>query len=143
MANFCPNCGLKMKGKFCSGCGTAPAETTSGLIGRWEAKYIDNTEGSSNYKGTISLTKTELTFHSYGFFTGDPKEKYRIPLSQIKSITRMPLFNITTIKYNKAPQGSGGLRKFFSGRNVMLKISDWKSFIENIRSLNTNIIIKA
>jgi len=98
MSNFCPNCGVKMKGKFCSGCGTAPAETTSGLIGRWEAKYIDNTEGSSN---------------------------------------------ITTIKYNKAPQGSGGLRKFFSGRNVMLKISDWKSFIENIRSLNTNIIIKA
>lgn len=134
MANFCSNCGAEIKGEFCSRC--------TNQVRRWEAKYIDNTEGSSNYKGTISLSSSELTFHSYGLLSGNPKERYRIPLTQIKSITRTPLLNIITIKFNKAPQESGALRKFFGSRNIMLKIIDWQSFIQNIQSLNSNIKIK-
>jgi len=141
MPNFCSNCGAKIKGKFCSSCGQS-VKDPSGLVGYWQAKHIDTSEGQASRKGVITLSKTELIFHYYGFFSGKAKERYRIPIKQIKSIIRTSLLNWTTIKFNKASEESSGFKKFFNKRTIVFKISDWQSFIQNIQILNSNIKIK-
>jgi len=130
---FCPSCGTEI--------GTQPSAQPS-IIGHWQAKQIDTDEAGSSRKGTLSLSKDYLIFYVYGFFSKEPKERRRIAISNIRSIIRTPIFNMFTVKYNKAPTGAGALRRFVGMRSVSYKIKNWESFIENIRQLNPNIKVK-
>jgi len=144
MANFCSNCGKKIKpeSKFCGSCGL-PIEIEKTVIGYWQAKEYDTHDDySRKIKGSLALTKKEIVFFRYAAFSGKAKKWRTIPISSIKSIARTPIFNLVMIRYNKAPKGSGALRRFFSNRTMSYKISDWQSFVENIRKLNPNIKIK-
>lgn len=145
MANFCSSCGAKIgaRDKFCPSCGSpASVKASTSAVGHWEAKEINTDEAGSSRKGTLSLSKDYLIFYSYGFFSGKAKEWRRIPIVKIKSVTRSPIFKMVTFKYNKAPSGAGGFRRFFSKRVISFRIKDWQSLIENIRRLNPNIKIK-
>ena len=147
MADFCSNCGAEMgiRDKFCPSCGTeigAQPSVQPSAIGHWQAKQIDTDEGGSSRKGTLSLTKDSLVFFVYGFFSKEPKERRRIAISSIKSIIRTPIFNMFTVRYNKASAGAGALRRFVGMRSASYKIKNWESFIQNIRVLNPNIKIK-
>ena len=147
MANFCSKCRTKIGAgdKFCPSCGTEIGTQSSAqpsIIGHWQAKQINTDEGGSSSKGTLSLSKDYLIFYVYGFFSKEPKERRRIAILSIKSITRTPILNMITVKYNKAPAGAGALRRFVGMRSVSYKIKDWESFIQNIRMLSPNIKIK-
>ena len=131
--------------KFCPSCGAETGTQSSAqpsVIGHWIAKEIDTDESGSSRKGTLSLTKDYLIFYVYGFFSNKAKERRRIAILNIKSIKRTPVLNFFMICYNKAPAGAGALRRFVGKRHITLKIKNWESFIENIRTLNPNIKIK-
>lgn len=147
MANFCSKCRTKIgaEDKFCPSCGTEigtqpPAQPSA--IGHWQAKEIDTGEGRSSQKGTLSLSKDYLIFYVYSFFSKEPKERRRIAILNIKSVTRTPILNMFTIRYNRASAGAGALRRFVGMRSVSYKIKNWELFIQNIRTLSPNIKIK-
>ncbi len=147
MGNFCSKCRTKIgtEDKFCPSCGKEIGMQSSpqlSAIGHWQAKQIDTDEAGSSSKGTLSLSKDYLIFYVYGFFSKEPKERRRIVISSIKSIVRTPIFNMLTIKYNRAPTDAGALRRFVGMRSVSYKIKNWESFIQNIRALSPNIKIK-
>jgi len=143
MSNFCPNCGAKIKGKFCTGCGATSAKVSVNQNRYWQAKEIDSGDGyGSNIKGSLVVNENEIIFYRNKFFSGKTKEWKRIPIRGIKSIYRTPIFNVITIKYNRKPEKTGFFSKIFNSRTIGYKIGDWQSFIESIRKLNSNIKIK-
>jgi len=142
MANFCSNCGAKLSGKFCSKCGASSGKQ-KGLIGYWQAKEIDRGDDyGANIKGSIGLTNDSIIFYRYGFLSGKAKAWRTIPLKGVKSISRTPIFNLISIRYNRKPEKTGFFAKIFYSRTISYKIKDYQSLIENIRRLNPNIKIK-
>ncbi len=149
MAKFCSKCGTRLKAgaKFCSSCGNTPinneTKASENIIGYWDAKEHDNSDDySKRIKGSLALSKDEIVFFRYAAISGNPKKWRTIPLNGIKSITRIPIFSLIMIKYNRKPGKTGFFSKVFNGRNISYKISNWQSFIENIKRLNPNIKIK-
>jgi len=140
MASFCSECGEELKtGKFCASCGSS---VLTKVANYWPAKEIDTGDGySQNFKGSLALGQNEIIFYRDKFFSGT-KEWRRIPLRGIKSITRTPIFNLVTIKYNRKPEKTGFWSKLFNKKTVSYKISNWQTFLENIQRLNLNIKIK-
>ena len=140
MANFCPSCGNRLEpgNGFCVSCG-AKLETGDEIIGQWEVKERDE-EGYGGRRGTLLLTRNELIFLSrIGLFSKKQKEYCRIPLSKIKKVYKMPLFNLVSITYDKTPSKAGAFRRFFGKRNLNLKMENPKLFIEKIKELNPNV----
>ena len=140
MANFCQNCGSRLKSgdRFCISCG-AKLEAGDEIIGQWEVKEQDQA-GVGGRRGTLLLTRNELIFLSrIGLFSKKQKEYCRIPLSKIKKVYKMPLFNLVSITYGKAPSKAGAFRRFFGKRCLNLKMANPKLFIQKIKQLNPNI----
>jgi len=143
MGNFCSNCGAKIKGKFCTRCGATFAKASASQARYWRAKEIDSGDGyGSNIKGSLALGENEIIFYRNKFFSGKTKESRKIPIRGIESIYRTRILNIITIKYNRKPEKTGFFSRIFNSRRISYKINDWQSFIQNIKSLNTDIKIK-
>ncbi len=126
--------------KFCPACGGeagGPAVSPAGEF--WPAKEVSTDEAGSSRKGVLGISGSDLIFYVYGFFSGQPKESRKITISRIKSIVRTPVFNMLTISYNRAPEGSGALRRFIGMRRVTFKIKNWQTFIEKIKELSSQI----
>jgi len=144
MNKFCPNCGsrLKTEGKFCPSCGRSIAMPIKSnlVIGYWPAKEVTSGEDyGKSIKGSLAVGQKEIIFYADKFFSKKSKEWRKIPITGIKSIYRTPIFNITTIRYNQKPGKRSFFSRIFNGRNVSYKISNWQSFIENVKRLNPNI----
>ena len=143
MAKFCPDCGnrLNVGSKFCSSCGSSAVNSAeNSVIGYWPAKEVTSGEDyGKNIKGNLAVGKEEIIFYADKFFSSKSKEWRRIPIRGIKSIHHIPIFNMTTIRYNRKPEKTGFFSRIFNGRNVSYKIFNRKSFIENIKKLNPNI----
>jgi len=146
MANFCSNCRTKIEAgdKFCPSCGSPVfAKASAGAVGHWEAKEIDTGDGyGQSIKGVLTLSRNEIIFYRNKFFSGKTKEWRRIPIRGIKSIYRMPVFNLISIKYNRKPEKTGFFSRIFNSKTISYKIKNWESFIQNIRPLSPNIKIK-
>lgn len=109
----------------------------------WEAKEIDTGDGyGSNIKGSLAVGENEIVFYKNKFLSGKTKAWRTIPIKGIKSIYRTPLFNITTIKYNRKPEKTGFWSRLFNGRTIGYKINDWQSFIQAVQEINPNIKIR-
>ena len=146
MSNFCQNCGIKLKSgiKFCSSCGKAVSTPLfQRAVSYWSAKEVDTGDDyRQNTKGSLALSQEEIIFYKDKFLSSKTKEWRRIPIKGIKSIYRTPIFNLITIKYNRKPEKTGFWSKLFNKRNISYKVSNWKSFLENIQRLGPNIKIK-
>jgi len=131
---FCPSCGAKL---------STQSSAQSSVIGHWEAKEIDTGDGyGQSIKGVLTLSRNEIIFYRNKFFSGSTKEWRRIPIKGIKSIYRVPVFNLINIKYNRKPEKTGLLSRIFNSKAISYKIKNWESFIQNIRPLSPNIKIK-
>ena len=113
----------------------------SNVIGYWPAKEV--TSGGEDYgktiKGSLAVGQREVIFYANKFLSSKTKEWRRIPIAGIKSIYRTPIFNLTTIRYNKKPEKKGFFSRIFNSKSASYRISNWESFIENIKRLNPNI----
>jgi len=131
--------------KFCPSCGAESGAQSSAQssIGHWEAKEIDTGDSyGQSIKGVLTLSKNEIIFYRNKFFSGKTKEWRRIPIRGIKSIYRMPVFNLISIKYNRKPEKTGLVSRIFNSKAISYKIKGWESFIQSIRPLSPNIKIK-
>ena len=140
MANFCSNCGAKIKGKFCTGCGAVFTKASASHARYWQAKEVDTGDGyGQGIKGSLAIDENEIIFYRNKFLSPTTKEWRRIPIMGIKSIIRTPVFNFITIKYNRKPEKTGFFSRIFNSRTISYKIKDWQSFVQNVKSLNTKL----
>lgn len=113
------------------------------LIGKWEAQESDASEDTlSKRKGILLLTKKDLIFVAeIGLFSKKLKEIYRVPVSKIKSVVKLPLLfkNTVTIRCNTTPEGAGILKRLISTRQLAFKLKDPKSLLDKLKELNPSI----
>ena len=167
MTNFCPNCGSKLDAtdQFCPSCGKpiqsqqtqTQQHPNSGVYinseilqllniksvaGKWDGRESDAAESTMyRHKGMLLLTNDEFIFVArVGIFSKKFKSIWRIPLSSIRSVKKMPWpISAVFISYNKAPEGAGAFRRFIGTRNLAFDIEEHQSFIAKIKELNPKI----
>ncbi len=102
------------------------------LIDFRDAKILDD---EISYKGHIILSKNELIFIK----KKASKAMFRIPVSKIKSLKKIPIMNLVLLSANVSEEGAGFLKKLFGRRDKKISMNDPKSFIEKVKELNKNL----
>ena len=105
-----------------------------------EAKFYGSSgEDSVVYKGYVLLTEDKLIFVSRKGLLKPVKIRYDTDVSNITSISKIPLTSRFIIHANTAEKDSGFIKKMLSSKTAQIHIKDGQSFFEEMAKLNPSI----
>jgi hypothetical protein len=108
-----------------------------------EAKFYGSSgEDSIIYKGYLLLTEDRLIFVSRKELLKSVRIRYNMDVSNITSVSKIPLTNRFIIHTNTAERDFGFLKKMLYSKTAQIHIKDSQSFFEDIAKLNPSIKMK-
>ena len=108
-----------------------------------EAKFYGSSgEDSAVYKGYLLMTEDRLIFVSRKGLLKSVRIRYDMDVSNITSVSKIPLTNRFIIHANTADKDSGFIKKMLYSKTAQIHIEDGKSFVEEMAKLNPSIKMK-
>lgn len=108
-----------------------------------EAKFYGSSgEDSVVYKGYLLLTQDRLIFVSRKGILKSVKIRYDMEVTNITSVSKIPLTHRFVIHANTANKDSGFIKKMLYSKTAQIHIKDSQSFFEEMAKLNPSIKMK-